>query len=118
MPFIGFDWRYRKLEMGEVEKNLFRQKNTKDLRSFLSIGLEYTLPMLVKVQTEIFTDGNIRFQLMRNDIPVSKRLRMGLMVNTDNEFMASLKYIANRNMGISTHYDSDMGFGFGLTLNY
>ena len=28
MPFIGFDWRYRKLHNGESEKNLFGQVNT------------------------------------------------------------------------------------------
>ena len=40
------------------------------------------------------------------------------MVNTDFEYMAELKYIINKNMGIRTHYDSDMGLGLGLSLNY
>ncbi len=118
MPFIGFDWRYRKMEDGEMEENLFGQKSTKDVRSVFSAGLEYTLPMLIKAQAEIFTDGNVRFQLMRNDIPVSKRLRMNLMWNTDKEYMAGLRYIVKRNFGITTHYDSDMGLGFGVNLNY
>jgi hypothetical protein len=52
------------------------------------------------------------------DIPVSKRLRMNLMWNTDKEYMAGLRYIVKRNFGITTHYDSDMGMGFGLSLNY
>jgi hypothetical protein len=34
------------------------------------------------------------------------------MVNTDKEYMA--KYIVGKNIGISTHYDSDMGLGFGV----
>ncbi len=118
MPFIGFDWRYRKMEDGEIEKNLFNQTNTKNVRSAFSAGLEYTLPMLVKAQAEVYTNGNVRFQLMRNDIPVSKRLRMNLMWNTDKEYMAGLRYIIKRNFGITTHYDSDMGFGFGINLNY
>ncbi len=118
MPFIGFDWRYRKLEEGVAEKNLFGQSNTKDKRSVFSIGAEYTLPMLVVLQGEVFTDGNVRFQLLREDIPVSPRLRLAFMVNTDKEYMAGLKYIATRNLAISTHYDSDMGIGFGVTLNY
>jgi CopA family copper-resistance protein len=118
MPFIGFDWRYRKMEMGEMEENLFGQTNTKDNRAVFSAGVEYTLPMLIKAQAEVYTDGNFRLQFERMDIPVSKRLRMNLMWNTDNEYMAGLRYIVKRNFGITTHYDSDMGMGFGLSLNY
>ncbi|MBF4485635.1 multicopper oxidase domain-containing protein [Flavobacterium sp. CSZ] len=118
MPFIGFDWRYRKMGMDEQEQNMFGQKNTKDNRSVFSIGAEYTLPMLVKAQVEMYTDGNVRIQFERKDIPISRRLRMNLMWNTDKEYMAGLKYIAGRNFGITTHYDSDMGIGFGVNLNY
>ena len=118
MPFIGFDWRYRKMEEGEMEKNLFNQTNTKNNRSVLSAGIEYTLPMLIKAQAELFIDGNFRLQFERMDIPVSKRLRMSLMWNTDKEYMAGLRYIIKRNLGVTTHYDSDMGFGVGVNLNY
>ena len=117
MPFIGFDWRYRN-QNGEVEKNLFGQTNTKDQRAVLSLGAKYTLPMLVEFQGEVFMDGNVKFQLMREDIPISPRLRWAFMVNTDKEYMTGFKYITTRNLGISTHYDSDMGIGFGVTLNY
>ncbi len=118
MPFIGFDWRYRKIGNGETEKNLFGQGSTKDERSVFSAGLEYTMPMLIKAQAEVFTDGNFRLQFERMDIPVSKRIRMDLMWNTDKEYMAGLRYIIKRNFSVRTHYDSDMGLGFGLTLNY
>ncbi|TDE06355.1 multicopper oxidase domain-containing protein [Flavobacterium hiemivividum] len=118
MPFIGFDWRYRKFGMNEIEKNVFGQSNTKDNRAVVSLGVNYTLPLLVIAQAEVFHDGNFRFQLMREDIPVSKRLRAALMVNTDKEYMAGLKYIVGKNLGITTHYDSDMGVGFGLNVNY
>jgi FtsP/CotA-like multicopper oxidase with cupredoxin domain len=118
MPFVGFDWRYRKMENGETEKNLFGQESTKDVRSVFSAGLEYTMPMLIKAQVEIFTDGNFRLQFERKDIPVSKRLRMSLMWNTDKEYMAGLRYIIKRNFGVTTHYDSDMGIGFGASFNY
>ena len=118
MTFIGFDWRYRKFGMDEVEKNVFGQRNTKDNRSVLSLGVNYTLPLLVIAQAEVFSDGNVRFQLSREDIPVSKRLRMAFMVNTDKEYMAALKYIVSKNIGITTHYDNDMGIGFGVNLNY
>ena len=118
MPFIGFDWRYRKLGIDEQESNLFKQTNTKDYRRQFSVGLQYTLPMLVLLQTEIYQDGNLRIQLMREDMPVSKRLRFNFMVNTDKEYMAGLRYIIKRNLSLGTHYDSDMGFGLGLSVNY
>jgi CopA family copper-resistance protein len=118
MPFIGFDWRYRKMEEEEMEKNIFNQSNTKDNRAVFSAGIEYTMPMLIKAQAEVFTDGNFRLQLERMDIPLSKRLRMDVMWNTDKEYMAGLRYIVKRNFGITTHYDSDMGLGFGVNLNY
>ncbi|MDG2431595.1 multicopper oxidase domain-containing protein [Flavobacterium sp.] len=117
MPFIGFDARYRKLG-NEVENNLFGQTSTKDKRIQLSLGFSYTLPLLITAQAEVYHDGNVRFQLMREDIPVSKRVRGAFMVNTDKEFMAGLKYIVGKNIGITTHYDSDMGLGFGVNVNY
>jgi hypothetical protein len=118
MPFIGFDWRYRKMGIDEHEKNIFGQVNKKDNRSAVSLGVMYTLPMLVNFQAEVYHDGIVRLQLMREDIPISKRLRAGFMVNSDLEFMGDLRYIFTRNLGIRTHYDSDMGFGAGLFLNY
>ena len=116
MPFIGFDWRYRKHET--PEKNLFGQTNTKDNRTQFSLGVAYTLPMLIILQTEVYHDGNVRVQLRREDFPLSKRFRAAFMVNTDREYMLGLNYIASKNLGFRTHYDSDMGFGVGLTFNY
>ncbi|CAN5542006.1 hypothetical protein BH10BAC1_BH10BAC1_14540 [soil metagenome] len=118
MPFVGFDWRYRKFGIDEQETNLFSQTNSKDNRTLVSVGFNYTLPMLIIFQTEVFHNGDVRLQLMREDIPISKRVRAGFMLNTDKEFMVDLRYIVNKNIGIRTHYDSDMGFGLGLSLNY
>ena len=118
MPFVGFDWRYRKMVIDEQEKNIFGQTNKKDNRTAVSLGFNYTLPMLIVFQAEVFHDGIVRLQLMREDIPITKRLRAGFMVNTDKEYMLELGYIVNRFMRVRTHYDSDMGFGAGLTINY
>ncbi|MDP3392513.1 multicopper oxidase family protein [Sediminibacterium sp.] len=118
MPFIGFDWRFRKLGIHPVEKNIFGQKNTKDSRTQISLGLAYTLPLLVTLQTEVYHDGNIRIQLKREDIPISKRIRTAFMVNSDKEYMLSANYIVAKNAGLRIHYDSDMGFGIGFSMNY
>jgi FtsP/CotA-like multicopper oxidase with cupredoxin domain len=118
MPFIGYDWRYRKFGIDEREENFFGQSNTKDLRSKFSVGIDYVLPMLFHVEGELFTDGIVRFQLHREDIPIAKRVRMGLMINTDKEYMAGFKYVLAKNFALSTHYDSDMGWGIGINMNY
>ena len=118
MPFIGYDWRCRKMGLDEEERNLFGQKNTKDMRSAFSIGIEYTLPMLFKLSGELYTDNTFRLQLKREDIPVSKRLRMTIMGDTDKEFMVGFRYIITKNLSPSMHYDSDMGFGAGITFMY
>jgi CopA family copper-resistance protein len=120
MPFIGYDYRYRKRDgqLNFQEENIFKQKDTKDTRQAFSAGFVYTLPMLIHFEAEIFTDGTILLQLKREDIPITKRLRFGFMLNSDKEYMVDMRYILNKNMGIRTHYDSDMGFGVGLSLNY
>jgi FtsP/CotA-like multicopper oxidase with cupredoxin domain len=118
MPFVGFDWRYRKFGMDEQESNIFGQTNTKDERAVFSIGANYTLPWLIILQGEVFHDGNVRFQLMREDIPITARLRWAFMINTDKEYMTGFKYILTKNIAVSAHYDSDMGLGVGMTLNY
>lgn len=118
MPFIGFDWRYRKMGRDEHEKNFFGQENTKDVRSAFTVGVEYTLPLLFKLSTEFYTDGTVRVALKREDIPISRRLRMSVMGDTDKEYMAGFRYIITKNFAPSIHYDSDMGLGAGFTLIY
>jgi len=116
LPYIGWDFRYRKT--GETEKNLFGQTDTKDHRNVLCAGIQYTLPMLLTADMRIDTRGNLRLQLGREDIPLTRRLRLTAMVNTDKEYMAGFRYIVTKYFGFSTHYDSDMGFGAGITFNY
>lgn len=118
MPFVGFDWRYRKMGIDEHEKNIFGQVNKKDNRAAISLGVMYKLPMLVNVQAEVYHEGIVRLSSMREDIPISKRLRAGFMLNTDKEYMIDLRYIFNKNISIRTHYDSDMGLGGGINIAY
>lgn len=118
MPFVGFDYRYRRMGEDTHEKNIFGQTNKKDSRKAVSLGFMYTLPMLINFQAEVYHDGIARLQLMREDIPISRRIRADFMVNSDLEYMAGLNYVLTKNMAFRTHYDSDMGFGVGLSLNY
>lgn len=114
--YAGWDLRHRKME--EPEKDLFGNINTKDDRRAFCIGAEYTLPMLVKAGIRLDTEGKLRFQAEREDVPLSKRLRFNFMANTDKEYMAGFRYVVTKYVSLSTHYDSDMGFGAGITVTY
>jgi hypothetical protein len=108
--------RYRK--HNEAEKNLFGQVSTKDKRAVLCFGFQYTLPMLVRADARIDSEGKLRLQLGREDVPVSSRLRFNFMANSDKEYMAGFRYILTKYISLSSHYDSDMGLGAGLTITY
>jgi hypothetical protein len=123
-PYIGFDYHYKKFNpdekniFGSDYKNMFGQVSNKDNRHTVVAGVAYTLPMLFVADARIDGDGKLRFQLGRDDIPVTSRLRFNIMVNTDKEYVAGLRYIVTKYFSLSTHYDSDMGLGGGLTLTY
>lgn len=122
-PFIGYDTRYRKIDNNQKEKNIFGQYSKANKRSFFSLGFVYTLPLLIDLKGEIYDNGNLRFQLSRDDIPISKRLRMAFMINSDKEYMFGLYYMLNKNLSISSHYahyDSDMkqNPAIGIKLTY
>ena len=74
--------------------------------------------MLLVADLRVDTDARFRLQLMREDIPLSPRLRLDMMGNSDLEYMGRLRYITTKWLAISTHYDSDMGLGVGLTVSY
>ena len=115
-PYIGWDFRHRRINL--PVKGYSSPKDGKDNRKAFCIGVQYTLPLLVKADARFDTDGQLRFQLMRDDVPVSKRVRFNFMVNSDKEYMAGLRCVVTKYFSLSSHYDSDMGLGAGITLNY
>jgi len=123
-PYVGFDYHYKKFNpdekniFGSDERNMFGQVSNKENRKTVIAGIAYTLPMLLLADARIDGNGKLRFQLGREDIPVTKRLRANFMVNTDKEYAAGLRYTLTKYIAISTHYDSDMGIGGGFTFNY
>lgn len=123
-PYVGFDYHRKRFDaggyniFGNEATNLFGQRSNKDNRHTVVAGLAYTLPMLFIANARVDGNGKLRFQLGRQDIPISKRLRFNIMVNTDKEYAAGLQYVVTKYFSLSTHYDSDMGLGGGLTLTY
>ena len=133
-PYVGFDYHYKKEGLfqknffdlngsvknifGSEEKNWFGQKSNKNNRHTVVAGIAYTLPTLTIADFRVDGDGKLRFQLSREDIPLTPRLRFNWMLNTDKEYMAGFRYIVTKYFSLSTHYDSDMGIGAGITLTY
>jgi hypothetical protein len=54
----------------------------------------------------------------RDDLAISKRLRLWEKVNSDIEYNIDARYILSKYLSASTHYDSDMGYGIELTFTY
>jgi hypothetical protein len=121
-PYVGFDYHYKKID-GNLKdqndyKNLLGQVSNKDNRKTFTVGIQYVTPWLMLADARIDGNGKLRFQLSREDIPVTSRLRLNFMGNTDKEYAAGLRYIVTKWFALSTHYDSDMGLGAGITLTY
>ncbi len=133
-PYVGFDYHYKrdgafqknffdmhgsvKNIFGSEEKNWFGQKSDKNNRHTVTAGIAYTLPTLTVADFRVDGNGKFRFQLSREDLAVTPRLRFNWMINTDKEYMAGFRYITTKYISLSTHYDSDMGIGAGITLTY
>jgi hypothetical protein len=121
-PYVGLDYHYKKEEGIKTNqpdyKNMFGQVSNKNDRKTFVVGLQYTLPLLLVADARVDGDGKFRFQVSREDIPVTARLRLNVMGNTDKEYMAGFRYIVSKWFALSTHYDSDMGLGAGVTLTY
>ncbi len=114
--YTGWDWRYR--EGHQEEKNIFQQTSTKNDRGVACFGLQYTMPFFIVADLRFDHTGYVRLQISRDDIPITKRLRLWGMFNTDLEYSVGARYILSKYISASTHYDSDMGFGAGLTFTY
>lgn len=115
-PYIGVDWTYRKGEAGE--RNMFRQTTRKDREVDGTLGARYTLPLFLIADARIDTDGKVRLQLERDDIPLTSRLRLSFSLNTDRDYSVGLHYILTSHLSISTNYDNNLHWGVGLMLTY
>lgn len=103
---------------GSEDINMFGQSSNKNNRKAAIVGITYVLPMLFVADARIDTDGKFRIQLGREDLPITNRLRFNIMINTDKEYMAGFRFITSKYLSLSSHYDSDMGPGVGVTFTY
>lgn len=115
-PYVGWDLRYR--SPATAERNIFGQENTKDKREIFCAGFRYTLPMFLMLDARVDHTGQFRVQIGREDIALLPRLRANWMWNTDREWMVGGRWVLTKYWSLSSHYDSDMGFGAGVTATY
>ncbi|MBN8577897.1 MAG: multicopper oxidase domain-containing protein [Cytophagales bacterium] len=80
------------------------------------IGVRYLLPMFVQSELRVDHRGNVRFQLSRNDMPITRRLRLSLVGNSDWEYNIDFDYNIAKRFYIHASYDSDYKYGAGLTI--
>lgn len=79
-------------------------------------GVRYLLPMFLLSELRVDHRGEVRFQLTRNDIPLTKRLRLSVSANTDKEFNIDFDHNIGKRFYIHASYDSDYKYGAGLTV--
>jgi len=84
----------------------------------LCVGTQYMLPMYLLADLQLDHTGRLRFQVSREDLPLTNRLRFNAMWNSDLEYMFGFRYILTKYFSLSTHYDSDMKWGAGVTITY
>ena len=81
-------------------------------------GFQYLLPFFIQAELRVDHKGNIRFQVGRQDLALSSRLRADGYWNTDKEYQIGLKYIVVKRLSVSANYDSHFGGGGGITFTY
>jgi FtsP/CotA-like multicopper oxidase with cupredoxin domain len=106
--YVGFELNQEKAHAQDRFKTEF----------FGTAGFEYTLPMFVKADVRVNTEGRFRLQLKREDLALSKRLRFDGYWNTDKEYDLGFRYILTKRLQLSANYFNHYGFGGGLTFNY
>ncbi|MEO5599386.1 MAG: multicopper oxidase domain-containing protein [Cyclobacteriaceae bacterium] len=80
------------------------------------VGTRYLLPLFVLAELRVDHKGDVRFQLTRNDMPITRNLRLSLVANTDWEYNIDFDYFIHKYISIHASYDSDYKYGAGLTF--
>lgn len=106
------------LYAGADIRNTFQigEGGTKEDRRVAVVGARYLLPLFVLAELRVDHTGNMRFQLTREDMPITRRLRLSLSANTDKEYNIDFDYFVWRSISIHASYDSDYKYGAGITF--
>jgi CopA family copper-resistance protein len=85
-------------------------------RRVVVAGVRYLLPLFIDSEIRVDHKGNLRFQLSREDIPLTRRLFLAVSGNTDKEFNVDFDYFIAKNFSLHASYDSEYKYGVGLTI--
>lgn len=124
LPYVGFRTQKKHFEATHhgmpvnTKKSWFGQSVIPKNNKAFIVGVQYVLPWLVTADASVDHNGKVLMELSREDIPLSRRLRGSISVNSDKEFNTGLSYILQKWLSISGNYDSEMGWGAGLMLTY
>lgn len=110
--FIGAENRRGETDVIKDGKKVLENENV------ATTGLTYFLPLLISAEVRIDHTGHLRFQLSRHDLALTKRARFDFSWNTDKQYTLGLKYVVTRNIALSGNYDSDYGWGAGISFVY
>lgn len=124
LPYVGFRSQKKHFEMDHSGLKMISKKTwfgqnvvSKDQNVFVA-GFQYVLPWLILADASIDHNGKTVLELSREDIPLSRRLRGNISVNSNKEFNTGLNYIVHKWLSISGNYNSEMGWGAGILLTY
>lgn len=112
--YIESDNRYTKAEKGKDGTVITPAKQT----NLAAAGMAYLLPLFIMIDGRVDHKGNFRFQISRQDFPLTKRIRLDALWNTDKEYEVGMRYVIGRYFAISANYDSDYKWGAGISIIY
>ena len=81
------------------------------------IGIEYTLPLLIKTDLRINSNGRVRFGVS-NEHQLTDRMSFDWKWNTDKEYTLGISYAMTKQLYILGNYDSRERWGIGLNLKF
>ncbi len=113
--YIGTDIRNLTNSVKNIDQGM---SNYLEKREVAVIGIQYMLPFFLQTELRVDNTGRVRFQVSRQGLALTSRLRLEGMVNTDKEYEIGLHYIITKRISVSANYDSDFGIGGGITFTY
>ena len=98
-----------------------RFTNEDDLENRAIAGFRYRMPGFVRSTFTLDSEGDARLELMKS-FQLTERLSVfgGIEYDTASDWQTIIgaEYILTRNFGAVTSYDSDHGFGAGISFRF